>query len=62
MIRLLKWCYEKGCVWVLDTQKKKTHSTFCVERSCCVFEEFVFVKGDGEGIVDPDGEIEAETI
>lgn len=60
MIRLLKWCYEKGCVWVLDTQEK-THSTFCVERSCCVF-EFVFVKGDGEGIVDPDGEIEAETI
>ena len=35
VIRLLKWCYEKGCVWVLDTQKK-THSTFwCREILLC---------------------------
>ncbi len=30
--------------------------------SSAPLKEFVFVKGDGEGIVDPDGEIEAETI
>ena len=48
------------CLGVRYAEKKRIQ-LFGVERSCCVFEEFV-VKGDGEGIVDPDGEIEAETI
>ena len=48
------------CLGVRYAEKKRIQ-LFGVERSCCVF-EFVFVKGDGEGTVDTDGEIEAETI